>query len=378
MLRLLVLSFILLCVSFSPALATDTIRQLCPSVGIQQNSASFESEGIILTSFDRTNIWAVDLYNDRRYPLDNASLCTTNCHLSPDFTWITYWDRQTESVNMMRLNGDERIPVNANANEITWWTDTLFLIWTPDGSVYLQSDAGDIIAYAIIDNLINVQPSGELGLSLLYDPEAERFDRILRHITLRSQDAIRIGDDRPYFNATQWSPNGDWLAFVDTAAFDTNVNISGGEIYAFDSRTDAIMQWTDLFNTYGAVRINGHERGHLSWSPDNRYIAFWVIELLASSPVSNTGQAVLHVLDVNTGDVTAYCGLATNDHTPNPPYLVWSPDSRHIAFGVDLPNNNQGQVLLALNRETGIFTQLSSGLFPTQGSPSVIAWGILP
>ena len=251
--RLPIIVCALLCVFISFAQDDDRIRQLCPVGGIQQDDSAYDSTGIILTSFDAYNLWALDLYTDRRYPLNNAALCSTNCHLSPDFTWVTYWDRQTRTVNMMRLNGDERTPINANANEISWWTDSLFLIWTPEGEAYLQTDTGDIIAYVIIDNLVNVQPSGELGLSLGYDVANDNFLRTLRHITLRNREPIIIGRDRQYFNAATWSFDGDWFAFVDDGSFDTNVGIAGGE-YVIRIHLSIIFRKSTLI--YFSLRFN--------------------------------------------------------------------------------------------------------------------------
>lgn len=361
----------------SVAQSTNPIRQLCPSVGIQPIN-NFDGEGIIITTFSRDAMWAFDINRNRRFPLQNTSPCSSNCHLSPDSTWITFYDTFTRHISMMRLNGDERTPISANVSEIVWWTDELFLIWDRQGKAYLQDSIGDIIQVIEHNNLVNIQPNGTLALSLSYDIEDEKFYRLLHDIGQEESENILLGEDRQYFNASVWSPDGDWLAFVDIGRFDPIVGINGGEIYAFNTSTSEITQWTNLNATYGAVRINGHDRGGLSWSPDGTQLAFWVIELLSPSLISNTGQAVIHILDIETGDITAYCGIFVNDLTPNPPHLVWSPNSDYLAFGADLPDNNDGQILLALNSETGVFTQLSSGLFPTQGSPSVVAWGNLP
>jgi len=87
---------------------------------------------------------------------------------------------------------------------------------------------------------------------------------------------------------------------------------------------------------------------------------------------------MLHVVDVTTHNVTAYCGYSTADSTPNPPHLVWSPDGQYIAFGGAVRNNERGYVLLALDTETGVYTALSEGIFPMFGAPDVVAWGLPP
>jgi Tol biopolymer transport system component len=116
----------------------------------------------------------------------------------------------------------------------------------------------------------------------------------------------------------------------------------------------------------------------LSWSPDGTRIAFWVIELLGADILTQTGVATIHVLDVVTENITSYCGFVTNEHTPNPPRLIWSPDSTHIAFAGNVPGDERGYLLLALNIETGVFTELSEGVFPILGGTDLIAWGLPP
>jgi hypothetical protein len=103
-----------------------------------------------------------------------------------------------------------------------------------------------------------------------------------------------------------------------------------------------------------------------------------VTELLGSNPEANTGSAFIHVLDVNTGVVQSYCGFSTTEITPNPPRLIWSPDSTHIAFGGNVPGDDKGYLLLALDITSGIFTQLSDGIYPTLGGADPIAWGLGP
>ena len=99
---------------------------------------------------------------------------------------------------------------------------------------------------------------------------------------------------------------------------------------------------------------------------------------MGADPEANTGNAVIHILDVATGATTVYCGYATTEHTPNPPRLVWSPDSTHIAFGGNVTGDERGYLLLALDTETGVITELSEGIYPALGTPDVVAWGLPP
>jgi len=214
-------------------------------------------------------------------------------------------------------------------------------------------------------------------------PEEDVFRRVLVNLETVNQDdveeqVVTLGLDTAYFNALSWSPTGDTLAYISRGAVDSGTNIAGAELFLVRPGEFVPQQATYLSSDYGATRINGRALGELSWSPDGTRIAFWVIELLGSNVENNTGHAVIHTLDVNTGEVTVYCGFSTNDHTPNPPQLIWSPDSSHIAFGANIPGDDRGSLLLAMNLADGSFTELSDGIYPALGSPDVIAWGFRP
>ena len=107
-------------------------------------------------------------------------------------------------------------------------------------------------------------------------------------------------------------------------------------------------------------------------------IAFWLVDLGGFDPVESALTATLHIVDVNTGAVRKFCHFETAVNTPNPPRIVWSPDSTHIAFGADIPGDDKPNLLLAVDTQTGIFTILSEGIYPALGAPDVAAWGLPP
>jgi Tol biopolymer transport system component len=374
--------FLLLLLCFIPFVeAQSGMSEICPNVGIQPRPAEFAPDGIIITAFDGTSLWVYDINRATRYPLPESAPCTRSCHLSPDARWLTYLNPQTFSFNKMRLDGTQRTPLAPNASEVMWWNAETLLIWTPDHRAYLRPEADALAAPQTLDvqGIRSIQPNGYWAL--LLEQSTEGFDRYMVNMETRAtpdEQRIFLAADRPYFNAAAWSPDGRYLAYVGGSALDESVGTSGGELYFAQPGNSIPQQMTYLYNAYGAVRINGYMPGELSWSLQGGRIAFWVIELLGSNPEANTGNAVLHILDVNSGDVVRYCGFATTEHTPNPPRLVWSPDGTHIAFAGDVEGDNKGTLLLALNSETGIFTELSDGIYPAMGQPDVYAWGIAP
>jgi hypothetical protein len=374
---------ILMCLVFSTVRgASSAVIEMCPPGGIQPRPADFKPGGIILASFDRSSMWVYNIDANRRYPLPDTQPCGTNCRLSRDARWITFVDSQTNSYAKMRLDGTERTPLVDYAADVEWWSADTLLVWTPGKEAYLRAETGSDRQYLNVEGVSAVQPGGHWGV--LTELDGDDFKRALINLDLRGLDGIAggfvdLGVDKPYFDASGWSPDGNWFAYVSPGAFDSKVNIAGGEIFgvhAIDGTVPA--QWTDLNSQYGAVRINGRASGELSWSPDSTHIAFWVMELLGPNPEANVGSAFIHVLDVTSGEVRAYCGFSTTEHTPNPPRLIWSSDSSHIAFGGNVPGDDKGYLLLALDIDDGRFTELSDGIYPTLGGADPIAWGLAP
>lgn len=354
---------------------TDGITPLCPPVGIQPRPAQFEPGGIILTYFDRFNLWVYRVATGRRYPLPETAPCGTNCHLSRDARWITYLNAQDNSFGKMRLDGTQRTHLADYASEVEWWDEDTLLVWTPGHDAYLRDEGSDQIFPLDVRSVTSVQPGGLWAV--MVNAEGEGFARWLVNLEDRTE-TMRLGADLAYFNAADWSPDGSLLAYVATGDYDPVAGRRGGEIYAVRPGDPAPMRLTRLADSYGAARLNGHASGKLSWSPDGTRIAFWVTELLGPDPTADLGAAMIHVLDLRSDTVTAYCGFTTTEHTPNPPRLVWSPGGTHLAFGGNVPGDDKGYLLLALDLASGVFTELSDGIYPALGSADVIAWGLPP
>jgi len=359
-----------------PTTAQVAVEKICPSIAMQRATASFEPTGIVITSFDSTSLWVYDIVRATRYPLPDTVPCTSNCRLSPDATWLTYYNSEDDTISMMRLNGTGRRPLVRRAIDAEWWSYDKLLVWTTLNKAYIQTvDDASIHEDLEVESVVSVQPAGYWGLR--YIQVADNFQYQLVNLQDQTQ-FVPLALTRPYLNDAKWSPDGRWLAYVGEGAFDASAGISGGEIFAISPETLEIEQWTYLSANYGAVRINGHDGSALSWSPDGKKLAFWVMELFSPNMENNIGQASIHILDVETKQIRSYCGYGTDEHTPNPPSLAWSPDSTHIAFAGNIPGDEKGYLLLAMDVETGNLTEFSDGVFPNYGAPNVIAWGQRP
>ena len=227
-----------------------------------------------------------------------------------------------------------------------------------------------------MDGLISIQPGGYYALQV--DGDNGAFNRLMLNTASSEEAPVILSQDRTYFNSAAWSPDGQNLAFTGAGSIDDSIDIAGAELFLISPSNPEPQQMTSLSDSYGAVRINGYAPHDLSWSPDSRFIAFWVIELNGTNPAENTEPAMLHVLDTETGETRRYCGFSATEHTPETPRIIWSPDSSHVAFAGNIPGDEKGALLLAVNIETGVFTELSNGMFPVYGIPQLNAWGIAP
>lgn len=395
---------------------TSAVKNVCPLNAIQPRPASFAPGGLILTTFDRASLWILDVERRSRYPLPGSRPCGPNCHLSPDALWFAYPvppedipEDAPESLRIprprfmkMRLDGSQQTLIARDATDVFWWSSDTLLVW--EGSnAYLQPDPDPDPALNLepalpperitldAQGVISVQPGGSWALISQYTEDKavsesmdifkETFDRALVNLDIRALSpeaalAVSLGADVPFFNSAAWSPDGRWLAYVSALIVD---EMPTAEIFTIQPGGTAPMQRTTFAEGGEAMRIGGQTAaGGLSWSPDSTQIAFWAMPRGADDPIMGAGEAILHILDVTTGEVRRYCGYSTSDHLPNPPRLVWSPDSTHVAFGGNLPDDTRGVILLALNVTDGVFVELSNGLYPALGSADVIAWGLRP
>lgn len=371
--RLIVFALLLL-VTFQ--VNAQGASEVCPVEARVRREARFEPGGLILTAFDRSGLWVVDIDGRVRYPLDNTRLCGTNCRLSPDATSVTYLDGKEETYRRMTLDGVYRETLYEDtANDVLYWSPDTLLIYTAGKRAYLQNANGSRVEIDM-SSIISLQPGGLWALALDYRDGV--FVRQLLNIALRNAPdsaRVEVGPEARYYNAASWSPDGQWVAAVVPVTED---GVTGGEIVVANPLTKESYQATELLVNGERLRIGGIGTGGLSWSPDSRYVAFWGAPLTGDDPEIDVEPASLYVYDHEEGETRHYCGVTIEDITPEPPRLIWSPDGSHVAFAGNPPDDSRGSLLLALNVETGVFTELTDGMSNLLGRPNLLAWGRRP
>jgi dipeptidyl aminopeptidase/acylaminoacyl peptidase len=359
-----------------PAGAQSTVTEVCPAAAVVPRPREFAPGGLILTTFDRRQLWVVDVRANSRYPLEGAVPCGTNCQLSPDARTISYLDGDERTYNTRALDGTQERVISNAASDLFFWSDDTLLVWTPAQRAFLRREGQD--PYELdAAGAISVQPGGFWALTLTYDPETGAFSRRLVNTALRrAPDApmLDLGPESRFAAAARWSPDGTLMAYARPLSADDPT----AELYVARPSDKAIVQATDLTGQYGAQRLGGTSVSSLSWSPDSQRIAFWAAPLPDPSAPEQAGAAYLFVHDLTSGQTRRYCGYTTTGHTPNPPRLMWSPDGTHIAFAGDLENDGRGFILFALDVSEGVFYEMSAGVYPALGAANVLAWGLRP
>lgn len=358
-------------VSQAEAQAQGAINDFCPIEGLQSVASDPLPGGLIVTTFDRRNLWVFNVERGNRYPIEGTRPCKANCHLSPDGYWLTIYNPAEEGFDKMLLDGSSRQFIARRVTDAEWWSEDTLLVWTAAHTPALQKEGSDEREIFDEVRVFSVQPGGRWALAMKQN--GDEFLRELVNLENTSQ-RVPLGADIPYFNSVAWSPDGQWLTYVQPIIRE---GVPAAEIFAVTPDMAFPAQWTQLSQAIGPARIGGQSWTHgLSWSPDGTKLAFWVTESTGLEPDPETaGDAYIYIMDVETKALTRYCGLSTRQHIPNPPRLEWSPDSTHIAFGTDIEDNPRGNLLISLNVATGEFVEMSSGVNAALGTPDVIAWG---
>jgi len=141
-----------------------------------------------------------------------------------------------------------------------------------------------------------------------------------------------------YSVTPKWAPDG--------SRFVINDKYGDGEFYAV-TRDGAVAQISHLNSDLAAGSAGRRYFSDLfSWSPDGRYLAFW-LESVQNSPI----QATFALLDTLTGQVSDTCisaGFVESGAGLYPLFLqpIWSPDGKYLVIEANRQEDGNTQTVL--------------------------------
>ncbi len=316
-----------------PSLATQ-----CVMVESSVPSGFLSDGQIIFWSDPETDIKGLRLLasNSRQIRLIASETGISSTIVDPEGQWLAYYawenEKQLEVFNSLT---DEPINRSWKAE----WQNGLGLHWFdnqwlsvpsaqhPPGSLTLYNPFTDEEKHLAPDlpDLHNVQASSvwrdftvynKLLSHVLYVSVTAEEGRMLVLYNLEDRQPIwKISHLNSFRFPAKWNPDSTRLAVAGEMG---NPDDDNFEIFLVDLEGDSV-QVTNFGQTYVAASINS-----LSWSPDGRYLAFWLQEHIS---FEDTTPFRLHILNTETGKTVNTC-LIGGVGGP----LIWSPDSQQLAL----------------------------------------------
>src|SRR5258706_2209125 len=355
---LLIISIVLLLVSSCSNTATKANLKIeCPK--LETNMANLKSIGNLI----------LHPLSDGSYQMNMATMVMTQINkpnegllefsVSPNQKWIAYYESEFNQpdANLIVAGVNNQIyktlPWESEWGAFRWLDNENLIIrmisqgepssvidYNPDFLVFNPFTGARQIVKVDYPNIYNPSPwpdwdgwgvsAYNLTLTQVVYLEggvSGPFYYVLWDIQHKSQVTnFQISDD---LNAIpRWSLDGKKFAFAPSLVSKIK-EYPSYELFGVTEAGD-IKQLTHLTDYYPWVYIED-----LSWSPDSRYIAFWLTHWQQNENPSydSTGDRYLAVLDTTTDLVTSYCINGEKNATigiRKYPAPLWSPDSKQI------------------------------------------------
>ncbi len=265
---------------------------------------------------------------------------------SPENNWISYVSGKTDELVIVSGDGKAKsIPKAKDWAYAKWLNEeqlmidliqeannsdqvSKFLVLNPftNERYFLEADYSEIFYdywYRVIEYNKNLDQVVYLqgGIS---GPFYYTLWDIEKQVALAQLDPVGDMHVRP-----RWSSDGSRFAMA-LSLFSETKDFPSYEIFDV-SQDGKIAQLTHLSDYYPWFYISD-----LSWSPGNRYIAFWYSYWSDVQPwFGDSGDRYIGIFDLKTGITTNYCfrgelnaTIGLNIYSPP----LWSPDGRQVVF----------------------------------------------
>ncbi len=145
-----------------------------------------------------------------------------------------------------------------------------------------------------------------------------------------------------YLGTASWSPDGSWVAFVgpENPDFPGRLHLGQQGVYLLDRNGGSLRLVTDF-----SILQEAFSAGGLGWSPDGRYLAF---QVMRQTDAEGGATCSIYLYDTETDQVTYLC-IRQQAVYFDMETLIWSPDSRYLAYtSTDYPPGGS-RVVRSLN-----------------------------
>jgi WD40 repeat protein len=177
-------------------------------------------------------------------------------------------------------------------------------------------------------------------------PEIQLWDREREAILWSQedlQDTFFTSDSKNWTGSAAWSPDSNWVAFTAVESRNEDGWSLGVGVYLLDREGGAGKIITDFHVRYGPP----FTAGTLSWSPDGRYLAMSVSIAGSDSDGPYVQEDRFYLYDLKNDDLLDLCWSRElhSGYNSTMRTLVWSPDSRYLAYVANVSVLEDGQRL---------------------------------
>lgn len=329
---------VFLIASCSPA----KIIEKCPD--IETDFSKLNSSGTLILDGDET--YRMDMDSLVKTQLSQSGNNFYYFAASPEHNWISYISGETDEL-VIEGGSDE-------AKFMLWEEDWAYAKWVNEEQLIIDLIQEESSFYTVSKFLVLNPFTNERYFLVADYPEVfyDYWYRVIEYNKNLDQVVYLQGGISGPFYYTLWDiksnsalaqldPSGDmhvspqWTSDGSRFAMALNLFSKPKDFPSYEifevSQDGTINQLTHLSDHYPWFYISD-----LSWSPDNRYIAFWYSYWSDVQPwYSDIADRYLGILDLKTGITTNYCfhgeldaQIGANIYSPP----LWSPDGRQIIF----------------------------------------------
>lgn len=383
-------------VTISPAVTLESSQDVCKKVE-QVSASEVKSQGNMIFTNISHDEYKVDAVTFEKSDLIEEGRFSHSIAISPnrEFIALQFYSQKNEPISLRVKSQDglldTTIPWEEEWNYIASWLDNQRLLI----NTYIEVEDWDIQAkefstFLVINPFTNerkvlepVFPEiyshhmfpywGKFG-STIYSPNLDKViylresdEGYYSYVLWSIEEQKSLADFRLVLDKDipQWSPDGKKFAMSPSLLVDSlDGKWPANNLYVVDSDGQS-TKITNLSEYFTWTYI-----GRISWSPNERYIAFWFSGWDARPySFTITPDQYLGVVDVETKNLRIYC--ISGDIYPGgvafPP--VWSPDGTQIL--VESPLSDEHSQVLLLDLEKEVIAKIGEDMIP-------VGWMINP